>query len=199
MSAIYYYVVTKYKPWLYLPDLGAYQGDEYTGAYDIGDEFNGKIITVADYLYDENRCIAFLLALLDNLNISWLSVSLLHGDYAKPTDNYRLFEKWLMMAPVELRNPIFNKLMIRLRKKSIVTFSDIPYVLQMIFREFWWYRLENSSKNFKIDITGEFYIHLKLPMPEIELMKIAAKYGLYVNPRNYIDGYPINVDDYRIV
>jgi len=30
-------------------------------------------------------------------------------------------------------------------------------------------------------------------------MKIAAKYGLYVNPRNYIDGYPINVDDYRIV
>ncbi len=31
------------------------------------------------------------------------------------------------------------------------------------------------------------------------MMKLAAKYGLYIDPRLYIDGYPINVDDYRIV
>ena len=33
MSAIYYYVVTKCKPWLYSSDGGACQGDESTGAY----------------------------------------------------------------------------------------------------------------------------------------------------------------------
>lgn len=195
-NKIYWCRVTKYKPWLYMPNLGPYQGDEYTSVSDIGHEFEGKILTVEDYLHDENRCIAFIIDLLDLLNISWLEI-ILNDNLYNPS-NYSWMLECEQKLPSRLQNSCFHKFMRRLTKKELIPYSDIPYILQMIFREIVWYRLGNKKKNFKIDIS-EFYIHITSTLPDIEMMKLAAKYGLYVNPRFYIDGYPINVDDYRIV
>lgn len=46
MSKLTTHTIVKYKPWLYLPDAGAYQDDEFTTVTDIGYVRNGHVVTV---------------------------------------------------------------------------------------------------------------------------------------------------------
>ncbi len=55
MSNVIRHTIVKYKPWLYLPDGGVYQEDEFTTVTDIGYVQNGHVVTVEDYLQLRDR------------------------------------------------------------------------------------------------------------------------------------------------
>lgn len=199
-----HYIIVKYKPWLYLPNWGAYQSDEFTNVFDIGYERNGKIVTVSDYLYWENNYVAFIMELLERLNISWLRATKLSYGYCMVRKNNRPEAVESLIdrendIDRKLVDPRFRKILLSLEEKCIISYNLIPDLLRSYFRELAWSYLMNLHRRFFLDIHEDSYIHIDAPMQEMEMMKLAAKYGLYVNPRFYIDGYPINVDDYRIV
>lgn len=203
MSKLTTHTIVKYKPWLYLPDGGAYQDDEFTTVNDIGYVRNGHVVTVEDYLYWENNYVAFIMELLDKLDISCLEVTE-SGNYkseiqSDPGYTIKLLELYESIIDVRLIEKRFRNEILSIEDHSVIPHDLIPDIIRIYSRGLAWSMLSNANKNFTLHISGDSYFYVTTTLPELELMKIAAKYGLYVNPREYIDGYPINVDDYRIV
>lgn len=202
MSKLITHAIVKYKPWLYCEAEG-YLGKEFTTVYDVGYKRDGKIVTVDDYLKWENIYVEFFMELLNHNNISWLKIH----DSANYKSNYKknpqsvtdTLKKYADSIHPRLVEKRFQNLILSIENGAIITYHEIPDILRIYIRALAWSQLSNTKHAFNLFVSADSYFYVTTTMPELELMKIAAKYGLYVNPRNYIDGYPINVDDYRIV
>lgn len=194
-------VIVKYRPWLYEDDLGPYTVDEYTSSSDIGDIHEGREVTVSDYLYDESRYINFVLAVLNYENISWLEVvySPLDPIHGQPKLSVSNIQEWFAYLKKELKEPQLYPIAENLKRGDIVLYNDIRNVLKIMFRDIAHYELANKASGLYLLNYGDMYLYLYSRIPLDTVIQLAAKYGLYVNPRDYIDGYPIDVDKYRIV
>lgn len=144
------YRVSKYDPKYRIN--GAFTRDEWTGIADVGQIYDGKAFTMADYEQAEQHHIDFLCALAKQDNAFPLTICgyEAHGSECG----------WLDNQPV--------------------TPADLPTLLRDVLREECWCRLE--SKDFFIHFGYEYYLYVGCSFTQEGIAQLAQTYGLYADP-----------------
>ena len=146
--------IVKYKP-EYYDENGVYQKEEWTNYSDIGEMYEGRIVTMADYLDVENRFIDITRAILEAAGCSYITLGYVEARRRKGL-------KEGMRVRVQ---EIDSFLRLALRGKAYIVFI-------------------NRSKGVQFDFSNDvLYMHLNCPIPDNELRTIVESRGLYLDPR----------------
>lgn len=146
--------IVKYKP-EYYDENGEYPKDEWTNYSDIGKVYEGKIVTMADYLDVENRFIDITRAILEAAGCSFIT-----------------------LGYVEARRRKGLKEGMRVRVQEIDSF------LRLVLRGKAYIVFINRSKGVQFDFSNDvLYMHLNCRIPDNELRAIVESRGLYLDPR----------------
>lgn len=146
--------IVKYEP-QYYDENGAYQKDEWTCFSDVGKEYEGKVVTMEDYLDVENRFINITRAILEASGCKYITLGYMEARRRKGL-------KEGMRVRVQDIDPFLR---FALRGKAYIVFI-------------------NKSKGVQFDFSEDFlYMHLNCRIPDDELRAIVESRGLYLDPR----------------
>lgn len=146
--------IVKYKPEFY-DENGVYQKDEWTNYSDIGEVYEGRIVTRDDYLDVENRFIDITRAILAAAGCSYITLG-----YVEARRRKGLREG--MRVRVQEIDPFLR---LALRGKAFIVFV-------------------NRSKGVQFDFSNDvLYMHLNCRVPDNELRTIVESRSLYLDPR----------------
>ncbi len=124
---MYCYRITKYDP-IHRSESGAYQKNEWTSFSDIGNTFDGVILTPEKYLCTEDAYVETISLFMDCLNVDSLIIRNLEKHNAPKKDHFYSPEM------VKVYNAIENN--------KIVDKQTILMVARLCLRENMWCRLE---------------------------------------------------------
>lgn len=155
---MHYWRITKYNP-LYRDDKGDYTKDEWTSYSDIGKTFQGKILTLEEYLKIEKAYIQAVLLFMKCLNLTLLRISCLEKDGRRPkkitTDNN-----------IEIIN------------NQDVNAETIKHIIQLILRDKIWCKFK--AKDLQVRFGHDFYMLIRsLKSCDFTIKKI-EQIGLFV-------------------
>ena len=146
--------IVKYEP-RYYDENGAYQKDEWTCFSDVGKEYEGKVVTMEDYLDVENRFINITRAILEASGCKYITLGYMEARRRKGL-------KEGMRVRVQDIDPFLR---FALRGKAYIVFI-------------------NKSKNIQFDFDNDvLYMNLNCRIPNDELRAIVESRGLYLDPR----------------
>ena len=146
--------IVKYAP-QYYDENGVYQKDEWTCFSDVGKEFEGKIITMEDYLDVEDRFISVTRAILEAAGCTFVTLG-----YVEPMRKKGLKEG--MRVRIQM----------------------IDHYIRLVLRGEAWIVFINSRKGVQFDFSEDvLYMHLNCHIPEEPLREIVENRGLYLDPR----------------
>ena len=128
-----------------------FTGDDWTSISDIGQTFNGEVLTYSEYLRVESGYMSFIERICDKLNVSKLKITGLE-DYRRIC-------------------PYRNKQILR-------SVAQITNVARDCLREDYWCRME--SKKLFFHFGYEFYLYIGSPLTYDTVAEIAKENGLYV-------------------
>ena len=146
--------IVKYEP-QYYDENGAYQKDEWTCFFDIGKEYEGKVVTMEDYLDVENRFIAVTRAILEAAGCTYVTLGYVEAIRGK-----------------------------RVKEGMRVRVQKIDHYIRLVLRGKVWIVFINSSKGVQFDFSEDvMYMHLFCRIPDEQLREIVESRGLYLDPR----------------
>ena len=149
-----YHEIVKYEPRFY-DENGVYQKDEWTSFFDVGKEYEGKVVTMEDYLDVENRFIGITRAVLEAAGCSFVTLGYVESGKRKGI-------KEGMRVRIQEVDPFLR---LALRGKAFIVFI-------------------NKRKGIQFDYNDEvLYMHLYCRIPKEELQAIVESRGLYLDPR----------------
>ena len=154
---------------------------DWSGYFDIGKVYNGKVLTVDEYLKWESRYLGFLFDLLDSEHIDclypfYVGYPLQHikTDLKKVTPPINGI-KGLSKKARYLRNLRIGQRVPRNRWLFLFTF---------LLREMGAVELRSADSKVLLDIGENYYIKLTSTLPHEQLREIAERHHLYLNPRS---------------
>ena len=149
--------IVKYKPEFY-DDNGVYQKDEWTSYYDVGKEYDGKVVSLEEYLDIENRFISITRAVLESAGCTFVTLGYIESRRKKGL-------KEGMRVRVDKIAPYLR---MALQGKAFIVFI-------------------NRDKGIQFDFSEDvLYMHLNCRIPEEELRNIVESRGLYLDPRGKV-------------
>lgn len=156
-----YWRITKYDP-QYRDNRGAYLKDEWTEYEDIGKTFEGKTLTLEEYLKTEDAYIQAILLFMEDLNIDSLRISCLEKDGRRP--------KRVLVDSIDIVNNTY------VNKKSIVP------IIRLILRGKTWCKFK--AEQMHIDFHSEFYTFIiSIKRPSDSTIKKIEQMGFFVEER----------------
>ena len=159
------YRITKYNP-LYRNASGAYIEDEWTSYFDIGNVFDGKKLTLKQYLKAENSYIETIILFMKFLNLNFLCITNLE----KPNKSIE-------------KNKIYSNEMIKVYEEvhigHNVSIPEIENIARLVLRENLWCKLECQSMYIHFGYEYYMYIGSNIPLTDSLIEKI-EKLGLFV-------------------
>jgi len=162
---MFHWRITKYDP-QYRDNRGAYLKDEWTDYGDIGKTFEGKILTLEEYLKTEDAYIQAILLFMEDLNIDSLRISCLEKDGRNP--------KKVIVDDIEIVNNTY------VNKESIVP------IIRLILRSKTWCKFK--AKQMYIDCNSEFYTFIiSIKRPSDSAIKKIELMGFFVEERESPD------------
>ena len=78
--------IVKYRPEFY-DKKGRYQKDEWTSFSDVGKEYEGRIVTMEEYLEIENRFISITHAILEEAGCKYITLGYVENSHRKKVRN----------------------------------------------------------------------------------------------------------------
>ena len=154
---------------------------DWSGYFDIGKVYNGKVLTVDEYLKWESRYLCFLFNLLDSEHIDclypfYVGYPLQHikTDLKKVTPPINGI-KGLSKKAKYLRNLRIGQRVPRNRWLFLFTF---------LLREMGAVELRSADSKVLLDIGENYYIKLTSTLPPEKLRELAERHHLYLNPRS---------------
>lgn len=161
---MYFWRITKYNPFL-RDDQGRYLHGDWTACSDIGKKFEGKILTLAEYMRVEDAYVNAVVSLMKCVGISSLCIEALEK-------KNRQYEK------LSYDNHMFTVYK-KLRKGSLLSLNEIESVVRLALREDIWCKLKYSSF-FYVHFGYDYYMYIgSAQMCKKEIQKI-QEMGLYV-------------------
>jgi hypothetical protein len=133
---MYQWRISKFNP-IYRDEKGAYQRDDWTSASDIGHVFDGKELSLDDYLRTEDRYIQAITAFAQESDLSYFEVVDLDIDIDNMSKH---INNELSHIAKDLE--IFNG--------KYINIDEIDKICRLVLRDLIWCKLE---------ITNEFYVH----------------------------------------
>jgi hypothetical protein len=142
--------VTKYDPAFRDPN-GAYHRDDWTSVSDIGQSFEGTLLTNAEYERVESAYIASALAFLRESGISCLTVRGLeyHGDASLPFGD-----------------------------GAVISLEQAETIIPRLLREELWCKLEGQDSF--VHIGYDYYMYVGVPVICPDAHAFAVRFGLFV-------------------
>ena len=160
---LFCYRITKYNP-KNRNSLGFYQVDDWISIHDIGTSFNGKKLTLNDYLKVENSHVEAILTIMDFLGLNSIAIT--------------QFEKHKIFLP-DLLTPNMQDVY----EKSIVgqniSREKVANLARLALREDVYCVLQNKDIFIRFDFDYYMFIGISKSLPESIREKI-EKLGLYV-------------------
>lgn len=144
------YRVTKYNPALRNPS-GAFTGDEWTSATDIGRSFSGVLLTREEYKRVERAYVTAALAFLAEAGLTSMRVEALENARGEP---------------------------LTVREGTVLSLEQVGDVIGRVLREEFWCRLEGVGGF--IHFGWDYYMYVGVPNPCPTAQARAVKLGLYV-------------------
>ena len=155
--------IVKYEP-QYYDENGVYQKDEWTYYGDIGKEYEGRVVTMEDYLDVENRFIDITRTILETAGCTYITLG-----YVEVLGKRRSIEAMRRMG---------------LKEGMRIRVEKIDSYLRMSLRGEAFIVFINSRKGVQFDFSEDvLYMHLYCRIPEEELRTIVETRGLYLDPR----------------
>lgn len=146
--------IVKYEP-QYFDETGVYRKDEWTCFFDIGKEYEGKVVTMEDYLAIENRFIAVARAILIESGCTYVTLG-----YVEP----------------RRRKGVKEGMRVRV--------LQIDEYIRLALRGKYYIVFINGSKGVQFDFSEDvMYMHLFCRIPDEKLREIVESRGLYLDPR----------------
>lgn len=142
-----YYKISKYNPHNYFN--GIYMLDEWTDYSDIGEQFQGKILTEEEYISVENNYISCVEDIVEQVGVA--------GFFVKSYENYEDDMKW--------------------KENQYIEKNLLHEIVKACLRNTCWCKLENQ--NMFIHFGYDFYLYVAFPMEEAIMDKICIKNSLY--------------------
>ena len=149
------YRITKYDP-QHRNDSGAFTRDDWTAVSDVGDIFDGEVLTARAYLAVENIYVDTALAFLGESAVESLVIRSLEnqGNYANSE---------LLLADGRECSPLEISDIVRLNLRSSI-----------------WCRL--VGKNAFLHFGYDYYMYVGVPMPCATAIEFATRCGVFVEP-----------------
>lgn len=142
-NSMYHWRVTKYNL-KYRDENGAYLRDEWTIFREVGKIFDGKKVTISDYLVVEDNYIEAILSFMDCLHIGELKLTSLNK----------------ANRPIE--NEIYSQEMIdvygRIKNRYIASRSEVAIIACLILRHNIWCRLK--SDDMYVHFGWDYYMYI---------------------------------------
>jgi hypothetical protein len=165
------YRMSKYKPWL-RDEQDRYLINEWTSYSDIGNLYEGRILTNDEYEYIENKYIQGIKIILKEKGINKLVINNLEKNFTIDEINSLLNCSNLNLEETEkiLFNTINNG-----RELSII---NVDAILKLLLRECIWCRLMDSKNTFIVEIGYDFYMYIycdnisKNTLNEINMLQV---------------------------
>ena len=154
---MFYWQITKYDPQNRDAD-GVYLKDEWTGYGDIGRIFEGKVLTLEDYVKAEEMYIKAVLFFMKCLDIDTLKVISL--------EQYGKSPKSVTAEGVRIKNNTFYAK------------EKIAFIIKSILRCKFWCMFE--SENIRIRFDYNYYMRLACTMPCTSTIAQIELLGLFV-------------------
>ena len=169
-------VIVKYNP-KYYDAKGVYTKDEWTDFSDIGKEFEGKRLSLEEYLEEENNFIAFVKECLELAECHYLTTNW-------SWENDQKYFKKSIKSICKL-DPNFDEsecltLVQEIDAKKRISTSIAMYLFKLMLRYAFNASLSNRKRKIKFYMGYEYYLHFFTSIDRETLKKIASKYNLYV-------------------
>lgn len=157
--------ITKYNP--HNRDLeGRYLFEDWTSVSDIGRIYSGEKLEVDEYLDIERKYIIVMLAAMQELKQSSLKMVLLQKNGLN-LDKKKLTLDWINKKEYK-----------GLKDNKIISFVEIPKIIQSSLREIIWCRLKGED-NFTIHFGYDFYTYIESKYDLPNTANLAKRLGLY--------------------
>jgi len=149
---------------------GAFQLDVWTSVSDIGKSFEGKVLTVEEYLRTENQYVSVISSFLKETQVSSLVVTAL--------------EKHFPDGPIERldsSDPLLDPLaeITSILEGDTLSLSEIETVCRLSLREFLWCKLENDELAY-VHFGYDYYVYLGSASDCPQTREYASSIGLFM-------------------
>jgi len=162
---MYYFRVTKYNP-IYRDENGFYKKNEWISVGDIGQCYDGEILTAENYQNIENAYVNAILSAVYELKVKSFKITCLQkNDYREYGFVYE---------------PQLKCLHKTISDKMIMSIIDIPDAAKLILRENLWAKLE--SNYLSIHFGYDYYIYFCAKKKLNQSLKIIEESGLFIRP-----------------
>lgn len=166
----YGYEIVKYQPQYYKD--GVYTKNEWISVSDIGESFDGEVLTKEEYLMVESAYVDTVKELVEVSGVKFLTI--VGPDTTFYPRRTKAFNK---------ENKAMYQVVSSLNEGQRIAASKIDTVLKASLRELFWCALVNETKKVQVDVGYDYYLHFHSRLPEETIRKIARSHGLYCNPR----------------
>ena len=146
------YRVTKYDP-AHRDDSGGYTRDEWISINDIGQSFDGVVLTETEYQRVEEAYVTAAVAFLREAGVAELSVAGIENHAAT--------------------TPMFSE-------GATLGMAELGKVIRAMLREEFWCRLEGARAF--IHVGYDYYMYVGVPIECQESTSLASRLGLFVEP-----------------
>ena len=143
--------ITKYNP-AFRDANGAYRRDEWTSASDVGQSFNGQLLTTAEYQRVEAAYVTSALALLRAAGSTSLRVTGLEYPVSTPP--------------------------LPLHEGAVVSLAEAAAIVAGVLRDEFWCKLEGPNSFVHIGHDYTMYVGVPIACPQAE--DLASRLGLFV-------------------
>lgn len=159
--------ITKYDP-ASRDSEGRYLKQTWTSISDIGHWFDGKVLTVEDYLHVEQLYVDTVIKLANILGVNAFRICSL-----EKSEEYIESGDWSSIHSKEMRR-VFDKIM----EGLYVPLNDIEHVCKLVLREQLWCKLENDKM--LIHFGYDYYMYIAYQHNDSEFVRKTIPAELYV-------------------
>lgn len=156
--------ISKYSPENYSED-GRYLADEWTSFDDIGNVFNGVLLTESEYLKYEDKYINTIIEIASASGISYFTIG-----YAEKGNGD---DQKLNLSP-EMRG-----MLSKAAQGKRLNLSQTALYLRLLLREACWGVLVNERHRTQIEVGYDYYVNVHSKLSTETLSRIVHDNGLY--------------------
>lgn len=166
---MYSWRITKYNP-KFRNNKGVYTKDEWTSLSDIGKIFNGKKLTLNDYIKIESSYIKSIISFIKVLKIPYLIIT----DLEKHDLDYSVVNKYNEIYSDAIIN-IFNNI----KNNTEYDIEQITLICKLALREHLWLKLKYTEEIF-IHFGYDYYMYIGSNVKNDLLIEKIKDSGLFI-------------------
>lgn len=163
--------IVKYNPEYY--ENSIYTNNEWTEFCDIGRAFDGKRLSVSEYLQTERKYIDVILRILCQSHIKYMSIAYYCGPY---------FWKGMRLETESREYYDRNQESFRVGKRIHIT--KLRPVLALMIRGICAFTFVNEKHKTQFEMGYDLYLHMHSELSISELTEIVNHCGLFIDPRS---------------